>query len=105
MTSTNFPAILILFSCLVVSRLQSNEAEVPGFLFRDFFFQCHRPTQYQKMHSTLNETKKGDGLIIKKILQRNRLYIIITIIIIIIIIIVIKIVIAIITLPSENGYG
>ena len=29
-----------------------------------FFFQSDRPTQYQEMHSTLNEKKKrGDGLI------------------------------------------
>ena len=43
-----------------------------GLLFRDFlwfflgfFFQSDRPTQYQEMHSTLNEKKKGDALIAK----------------------------------------
>ena len=35
LTSTDFSAILILGSCLVVSRLQSNDAGVPGLLFRD----------------------------------------------------------------------
>ena len=31
--------------------------------FYVFFFQSDRPTQYQEMHSTLNENKKkGDGL-------------------------------------------
>ena len=35
-TSTNFSAILILGSCLLVSRLQSNDAGVPGLLLRDF---------------------------------------------------------------------
>ena len=33
-TSNNFSAILILGSCLVVSRLHSNNAGVPGLLFR-----------------------------------------------------------------------
>ena len=66
-TSTNFSAILILGSCLVICRLHSNDAEVPGLLFREFLlfflfvflvFQSDRPTQYQETHSTLNE-KKG----------------------------------------------
>ena len=37
-TSTNFSAILILGSYLVVSRLHSNDAWVPGLLFRDFLW-------------------------------------------------------------------
>ena len=66
-TSTNFSAILILGSCLVICRLHSNDAEVPGLLFREFLwffflfflvFQSDRPTQNQETHSTLNE-KKG----------------------------------------------
>ena len=42
-----------------------------GLLFRDFlcfcfrfFFQSDRPTQYQETHSTVNEEKNGDGLIL-----------------------------------------
>ena len=34
--STDFSAIMILCSCLAVSRLQSNDAWVPDLLFRDF---------------------------------------------------------------------
>ena len=67
-TSTNFSAILILGSCLLVSRLQSNGAWVPGLLLRDFlwftflfFFQSDLPTP-SGTHSTLNEKKRG-GLI------------------------------------------
>ena len=37
-TSTNFSAILILGSCLLVSRLQCNGAWVPGLLLRDFLW-------------------------------------------------------------------
>ena len=59
---TNFSAILILGSCLVVSGVQSNDAGVPGlsfFLgFFFFFFKPDRPTQYQETHWTLNEKKK-----------------------------------------------
>ena len=66
-TSTNFSAILILGSCLLVSRLQSNNAGIPGLLLRDFlwfaffFFQSDLPTP-SGTHSTLNEKKRG-GLI------------------------------------------
>ena len=34
--------------------------------FLGFFFQSDQPTDYQGTHSTLNEEKKGDGLIAKK---------------------------------------
>ena len=33
--------------------------EVLRFFFLGFFFQSNRPTQYQEMHSTLNEKKRG----------------------------------------------
>ena len=76
-TSTNFSAILILGSCLVVSRLHSNDAGVPGLppnlvilFFKFFFFQSDRSTQYQETHSTLNGKKNGgDGLEWKKWLR------------------------------------
>ena len=36
------------------------------FFFGFIFCQFDRPTQYQEMHFTVNEEKKGDGLSLKK---------------------------------------
>ena len=67
-TSTNFSAILILGSCLVVSRLHSNDAGVPGhlpnllifFFFQVFFFSI-RPINPISGNAFDTKRKKNGG--------------------------------------------
>ena len=66
-TSTNFSAILILGSCLVVSRLHSNDAGVPGhlpnlliFFFSSFFFSI-RPINPISGNAFDTKRKKNGG--------------------------------------------
>ena len=59
--------------CYVMFRAYYFETSY-DFFFRFFFFQFDRPTQYQETYSTVNEEKKGDGLILKKCLNNNNVY-------------------------------
>ena len=75
-TSTSFSAKLILGSCLLVSRLQSNNAGVPGLLLRDFlwfafffFNPTYRPRQERIRRlgdQNFPGKKQGQGLIVPK---------------------------------------